>query len=171
MLHLDGIAAPAACPQDCRASMTACAVEDDPLFFSMPPDRAGAAFAPQRHRRRRSCRPRAIACCRGWPMARSDIFTREPPGHSRFIFLQGHPEYDPRHLGARISARHGRASCAARSPSAPAVPENYFDRATEDRLAEIGARSRPARYQEIVVGRPAAPDPGAAIPCGCSATG
>ena len=28
-----------------------------------------------------------------------DIFTREPPGQSRFVLFQGHPEYDPGTLG------------------------------------------------------------------------
>ena len=38
----------------------------------------------------------------------ADIFTREPPGHSRFVFFQGHPEYDPGTLGREYLRDMGR---------------------------------------------------------------
>jgi hypothetical protein len=34
---------------------------------------------------------------------------------------------------------------------APQIPEHYFDRATENLLAEIGAKADLARYQDVVL--------------------
>ena len=46
------------------------------------------------------------------------------------------------------------AFCAARRTKRRRIPENYFDRATEDRLSEIRAGSEAdlARCQDIVAG-------------------
>ena len=60
---------------------------------------------------------------------------------SRFIFLQGHPEYDRGTLG-RDYLRDIEAFQRVEIAAPPAVPENYFDRATEDQLAEIGAQDQ-----------------------------
>ncbi|HVW75145.1 MAG TPA: homoserine O-succinyltransferase, partial [Rhizomicrobium sp.] len=75
----------------------------------------------------------------------ADIFTREPPGHSRFVFFQGHPEYDAGTLGREYLRDMGRF-LSGEQAAPPAIPENYFDRATEDRLAEI----RPADQADLV---------------------
>ncbi len=82
-----------------------------------------------------------------------DIFTRELPGHSRFVCFQGHPEYDPGTLG-REYMRDLARFVGGEIAEAPSIPENYFDRATEDRLAEIRPRSQAdlARCQDIVTG-------------------
>jgi homoserine O-succinyltransferase len=78
-----------------------------------------------------------------------DIFTREPAGQSRFVFLQGHPEYDRATL-ARGYLRDLEGFHAGNLPAAPAIPENYFDRATENRLGEAGTDL--ARIRDIVAG-------------------
>jgi homoserine O-succinyltransferase len=80
-----------------------------------------------------------------------DIFTREPPGHSRFVLCQGHPEYDPVTLGREYLHEMDRFLHGKRDER-PRVPENYFDRATEDQLMEMDAQppADPARYGQIV---------------------
>ena len=84
-----------------------------------------------------------------------DSFTRVMPGRSRFVFLQGHPEYGAETLGReylRDVGRFLRGECAE-----PAVmPENYFDRATENALAELSDRAADpddlAQYGGVVSG-------------------
>jgi homoserine O-succinyltransferase len=69
-----------------------------------------------------------------------DVFTRQPPGLSHFLFLQGHPEYDPDTLGRDYLREMGlflRGECA----ESPPMPQHYFDRATEERLQAIAGRS------------------------------
>ena len=80
-----------------------------------------------------------------------DIFARELPGQSRFVFFQGHPEYDPGTLG-REYLRDLTRFLRGEVTEVPGIPENYFDRATEDRLFEIRPRSEAdlARCQEVV---------------------
>ena len=61
-------------------------------------------------------------------------------------------------MDLREATRRRELGRAARSDSrtdeAPAIPEHYFDRATENRLSEIRAGSEAdlARYQGIVLG-------------------
>ena len=65
-----------------------------------------------------------------------DCFARLMPGRSQFVFLQGHPEYGAETLGReylRDMGRYLRGENAER----PAVPQNYFDRATEIALAAL----------------------------------
>ena len=66
-----------------------------------------------------------------------DIFTRDTPGRSRFVFLQGHPEQHPNAL-ARLHLQEMERFHAGENGERPLLPENYFDRATEDRLVRIG---------------------------------
>jgi homoserine O-succinyltransferase len=79
----------------------------------------------------------------------ADIFTREPPGHSRFVFLQGHPEYDSGTLGREYLRDMGRF-LNGEAPTPPVIPENYFDRATEEKLRAAG--SDIAAHSAIVSG-------------------
>ncbi len=148
--HLDGIARrPLA--RKLSGLFESSRVEDDPLFFSTAP----VTVMP--HSRRNDIAAydleargyRVLACLANGQV---DIFTREPPGHSRFVFFQGHPEYDPATLGREYLRDTGRF-LRGEGP-APAIPENYFDRATEDRLAEIGGDDESAlpHYAQIVNG-------------------
>jgi homoserine O-succinyltransferase len=125
-------------------------VEDDPLFFNT------ASAMPVPHSRRSDIAPGDLAA-KGYRVlsrlsnGQVDIFTREPPGHSRFVFFQSHPEYDPGTLGREYLRDMGRF-LRGETAERPAMPEQYFDRATEYRLAEIAGESDLARYQDIVVG-------------------
>ena len=67
------------------------------------------------------------------------------PGRSQFLFLQGHPEYGAETLGREYLRDMGRF-LRGESAERPAVPENYFDRATENALAGLDAQTqRPGR--------------------------
>jgi len=77
-----------------------------------------------------------------------DLFVRD--GRSRFVFLQGHPEYGAEALGReylRDMARYldGKGS-------RPSIPENYFDRVTENTLETLSARQAPiGDYNDVVM--------------------
>ena len=77
-----------------------------------------------------------------------DAFVRE--GRSRLVFLQGHPEYTAETLGReylRDVAKFLRGEAVR-----PAIPENYFDRVTENALQMLAGRdARIAEYNEIVI--------------------
>jgi homoserine O-succinyltransferase/O-acetyltransferase len=153
VLHLDGIERR---PLAAKLSgvYDSSRVEDDPLFFNMAP------AVPMPHSRRNDIAQsdlvakgyRVLARLDSKEGSQADIFTREPPGHSRFVFLQGHPEYDPGTLGREYLRDMGRF-LQGESDERPAVPEHYFDRATEDRLAEIRGtgESDLSRYQDVVL--------------------
>ena len=78
-----------------------------------------------------------------------DAFLRE--GHSRLVFFQGHPEYGAETLGReylRDVERFVRGEGAK-----PSVPENYFDRVTENTLQALGGRSaQMGEYLDVVLG-------------------
>jgi len=127
-------------------------VEDDPLFFNAAPT------VPVPHSRRNDIAARDLAAKGYRVLARLgndqvDIFTREPPGHSRFVFLQGHPEYDPTTLG-RDYLRDMAQFLEGETSEPPFVPQHYFDRATENRLNELVSRGESglSHYQEVVLG-------------------
>jgi len=136
VLHLDGVPR-RPLPSKLSGVFNRARVDDDPLFFNM----GGPSWVP--HSRRNDI-AEADLVARGYRVlarldnGQADIFTREPPGHSRFVFLQGHPEYDPHTLGREYLRDMGRF-LRGEAEAAPAIPENYFDRATETRLAAAGA--------------------------------
>lgn len=65
-----------------------------------------------------------------------DMFWRSEP--SRFVFAQGHPEYDSDTL-LREYRRDATRFLTGESAAFPRVPENYFAAQTEARLAAIEA--------------------------------
>lgn len=142
VMHLDGIVR-RPLPRKISGVFPAMRMEDDPLFFGMP------LTTPVPHARRDDIAEadlvekgyRILARLAGGQV---DMFTREPAGQSRFVFLQGHPEYDRGTLG-RDYLRDIEAFLRGEIAAPPAVPENYFDRATEDQLAEIGAQDEAAQ--------------------------
>jgi homoserine O-succinyltransferase len=83
-----------------------------------------------------------------------DSFTRIMPGHSQFLFLQGHPEYGAESLGREYLRDMGRFLRG--EIERPYVPENYFDRATENALAELDMQTKGpedlSRYNAVVMG-------------------
>jgi homoserine O-succinyltransferase len=148
VLHLDGIAR-RALPRKQFGVFTAVRTEDDPLFLNVP------GQFPMPHSRRNETPERALAG-RGYRVLTrladggADIFTRELPGQSRFVFLQGHPEYDPVTLGReylRDVDGFLRGECAA----APALPENYFDRATEEKLRQAVRTGAPRQVHTAIL--------------------
>lgn len=156
VLQLDGIGR-RTLPQKRCGIYESMRVEDDALFFSTPASR------PVPH----SCKhdiAETDLVAKGYRVlsrlefkdgseGQVDIFTREPPGQSRLVLLQGHPEYDPGSLG-REYLRDLGFFLQGETDEAPVVPENYFDRATEARLEELRSREEPdlARYGEIIGG-------------------
>ena len=158
VLHLDGIVRrPLA--KKLSGVYDSTRVQDDPLFFNIAPG------APIPHCRRNDIAERDLAA-KGYRLlsrlnfddgrgGQPDIFTREPPGQSRFVFFQGHPEYDSGTLGREYLCDLGRF-LGGETAERPALPEHYFDRATEDRLAAMAGENDLARFQDIVAG---------ALPC------
>jgi homoserine O-succinyltransferase/O-acetyltransferase len=126
--------------------------QDDPLFFNAAPS------VPVPHARRGEIAENDLTAKGYRVLARIgtkagdqvDIFTREPPGYSQFVFLQGHPEYDPGTLG-REYLREMASFLKGETAERPAIPEHYFDRATENLLAEIGAKPDLRPYQDVVL--------------------
>lgn len=151
VLQLDGINR-RALPRKLSGIYQSMRVEDDPLFFGTAID------VPVPHSRKNDIAESDLLA-KGYRVlsrldnGQADIFTREPPGHSRFVFFQGHPEYDLGTLGREYLRDMGRF-LRGESDERPAMPENYFDRATEDQLQEAQHRSETdlARYNEIVAG-------------------
>lgn len=131
VLHLDGIARRPLLRKQFGV-FAAVRTEDDPLFLNVP-----ARFAMPHSRRNET--PEPALAGRGYRVLTrladggADIFTRELPGQSRFVFLQGHPEYDSVTLGREYLRDIGRFLRGERE-GAPALPENYFDRLTEEKL-------------------------------------
>jgi homoserine O-succinyltransferase len=125
-------------------------VEDDPLFFS------SNVSVPVPHSRRHDLAENDLDA-KGYRVlsrlgnGQVDIFTREPPGQSRFVLLQGHPEYDPGTLGKEY-LRDMERFLRGEAHEAPLIPENYFDRATEGQLEELWSEGAAdiTRYSDIV---------------------
>jgi homoserine O-succinyltransferase len=154
VLHLDGIGR-RTLPQKLSGLYDSSRVEDDALFFNTQP------AVPVPHSRKNDIAESDLAAkgyrvlarldSKGGGGGQVDIFTRELPGHSRFVFLQGHPEYDPGTLGREYLRDMGRF-LRGETAEPPAIPENYFDRATEDRLFDVRPQNEAdlARCHEIV---------------------
>lgn len=78
-----------------------------------------------------------------------DLFVREE--RSRLVFLQGHPEYGADALGREYLGDVGRF-LKGEGPR-PAIPENYFDRVTENALQNLASReAQISDYNEVVTG-------------------
>ena len=94
-----------------------------------------------------------------------DIFSRA--FDSRFIFFQGHPEYDALSL-QREYMRDVARYLAGERDSYPAIPAAYFDATTEDILVNFERRARSERKVELAAElpgltlRPSVPAGGAA---------
>lgn len=157
VLHLDGIA-PRPLLRKLSGVYDSRQAQDDPLFFN------AFATVPVPHSRRGDIAEsdltakgyRVLArladkgAAKGEAGGQADIFTRELPGHSQFVFLQGHPEYDPGTLGHEY-LRDMANFLAGKTAERPVIPEHYFDRATENRLAAIGAKADLGHYQKVVL--------------------
>ena len=151
VLHLDGISR-RSLPAKLSGIYDSMRIEDDPMFFST------GVHVPVPHSRRNDIAESDLLA-KGYRVlsrlqnGQVDIFTREPPGHSRFVLFQGHPEYDLGTLGREYLRDMGRF-LRGESDERPSVPENYFDRATESELMDMRGRTESdlAGYTEIVTG-------------------
>ncbi len=147
VLHLDGITR-ARLPRKLSGVFTAQRASDDPLLHGLPP----LIHVP--HSRHNTLSEIELASAGYRILSRLDdggvnSFVRDMPGRSRFLFFQGHPEYGAETLG-REYLRDMGCFLRGESPQRPAVPENYFDRATENLLAALDGQGDIARYQEVI---------------------
>jgi len=145
VLHLDGIAH-RKLDEPLFGIYAGRRTEDDPLLFNC------AAQMPVPHARRHDLPEDALGAAGYRVLTRLengqvDCFVREIAGRSRFVFLQGHPEYEPGTL-ARLHLQEmeqgQKRGLRAR------LPEHYFDRATEDRLAQLAKDSGLNGYRDVV---------------------
>ncbi|WP_426612884.1 homoserine O-succinyltransferase MetA [Bradyrhizobium sp. McL0616] len=81
-----------------------------------------------------------------------DIFVRQYA--SRFVFFQGHPEYDGLSLQREYLRDIGRYLARERE-NYPHLPVSYFDAATEERLARFEKRARHQRHPALTNELPA----------------
>ena len=148
-LELDGIGR-RTLPQKLCGIYESTRVEDDPLFFNTN------VSVPVPHSRDSDIAESDLLA-KGYRVlsrlgnGQVDIFTREPPGQSRFVLFQGHPEYDPATLG-RDYLRVMGCFLRGESDEAPRIPENCFDRATEGQLEDLieDKESDLAPFRELV---------------------
>jgi len=152
VLHLDGIAR-RKLPRKLSGVFTAERTTDDPLQTGL----RSLIHVP--HSRRNGISESELVA-RGYrilsrlPNGEVDSFARDMPGRSRFLFLQGHPEYGGETLGREYLRDVGRF-LRGESGERPFVPENYFDRATENALAALDTTAGPhelARYNALISG-------------------
>jgi homoserine O-succinyltransferase/O-acetyltransferase len=81
-----------------------------------------------------------------------DVFVRQYA--SRFVFFQGHPEYDALSLQREYLRDIGRYLARERE-TYPELPVSYFDAATEEKLARFEKRARHQRHPALASELPA----------------
>ena len=163
LLHLDGIERKRL-PQKCSGIYDCAKVTGDWLTNDLPPSIKVA------HSRLNEVRESDLSA-RGYQLltrseqAGVDIFARDD--ESRFIFFQGHPEYDALSL-QREYMRDIARFLAGERKDYPAIPASYFDATTEDVLTNFEERARAHRKPELAAElpgltlRPSVPAGGAA---------
>jgi homoserine O-succinyltransferase len=140
VLHLDGIERHRL-PAKCSGVYDCAGATDDWLT------RDAAAPLKVSHSRLNELRESELAA-RGYRVltrsddAGVDVFVRE--GQSRFIFFQGHPEYDALSLQREYMRDVARFLCGEREDF-PRLPANYFDAETEQVLTGFEQRARATR--------------------------
>jgi homoserine O-succinyltransferase/O-acetyltransferase len=81
------------------------------------------------------------------PEAGVDMFARQ--GNSLFLFFHGHPEYEARTLLGEYR-RDVRRFLRGERETYPAMPRDYFDEGTEQRLAEFRRRALSDRRETLI---------------------
>ncbi|GLR85813.1 homoserine O-succinyltransferase MetA [Bradyrhizobium iriomotense] len=81
-----------------------------------------------------------------------DVFARQYA--SRFVFFQGHPEYDALSLQREYLRDLGRFLARERE-TYPGLPVSYFDAATEEKLIRFEKRARHQRHPAMASELPA----------------
>jgi homoserine O-succinyltransferase len=146
VLHLDGIKR-RPLPKKISGVFDSLRAGEDPLLTGLP-----ARFAIP-HSRKNGLPESDLISNRYRILSRltdgsADIFLRE--GRSRFVFLQGHPEYGGETLGREYLRDLARALKGEGAP--PDIPENYFDRVTENALQVLSSRqARIEDYNDVVM--------------------
>jgi homoserine O-succinyltransferase/O-acetyltransferase len=136
VLHLDGIERHRL-DTKCSGVYECVKASDDPLTKSLKP----SIKVP--HSRFNGLRKADLVAC-GYQIltesreAGADIFVKQL--HSRFLFLQGHPEYEALSL-QREYLRDITRYLSRQRDDFPAVPTGYFDRATESKLTNYRKRA------------------------------
>jgi homoserine O-succinyltransferase len=147
VLHFDGILR-RPLPKKISGVFTSLRAVDDPLLAGIP----SRAATP--HSRKNGLLESDLTAHNYRVLTRLtdgsvDLFVRD--GRSRFVFLQGHPEYSADTLGReylRDMARFLKGEGAR-----PIIPENYFDRVTENALQALSGReAQISDYNEVVMG-------------------
>ena len=144
VLHLDGIGR-RRLPAKCHGIFDCEAVTSDPLTQAAP--------APLKvsHSRLNEIVESDLAQAGYQVLTRSalagvDVFIRQYA--SRFVFFQGHPEYDALSLQREYLRDVGRYLARERDHY-PHLPMSYFDAATEERLARFEKRARHERHPAL----------------------
>jgi homoserine O-succinyltransferase len=161
--HLDGIERKRL-PQKCSGVYDCAKAANDWLTNDLPPSIKVS------HSRLNEVRENDLVASGYQILTRSkqagvDIFTRD--FESRFIFFQGHPEYDALSL-QREYMRDIARYLAGERDAYPAIPASYFDATTEDILVNFERRARSERKAELAAElpgltlRPSVPAGGAA---------
>jgi len=150
VLHLDGIGR-RRLPAKCHGIFDCEAVTCDPLTHAAP--------APLKvsHSRLNEIVESDLVQAGYQVLTRSavagvDVFIRQYA--SRFVFFQGHPEYDALSLQREYLRDVGRYLARERDHY-PHLPMSYFDAATEERLARFEKRARHERHPALSNGLPA----------------
>jgi len=144
VLHLDGIGR-RRLPAKCHGIFDCEAVTSDPLTQAAP--------APLKvsHSRLNEIVESDIVQAGYQVLTRSalagvDVFIRQYA--SRFVFFQGHPEYDALSLQREYLRDVGRYLARERDHY-PHLPMSYFDAATEERLVRFEKRARHERHPAL----------------------
>jgi homoserine O-succinyltransferase len=140
VLHLDGIERQRLNPKcsgifDCVTATDHWLMENVPSPLKVPHSRYNAL-------RKADLVDRGYQVLTESPEAGVDIFAKQL--RSRFIFFQGHPEYDAQSL-QREYLRDITRFIAGERDTYPAVPSGYFDTETESRLANFRKRASAER--------------------------
>jgi len=150
VLHLDRIERQRL-PSKCHGIFDCEAVIGDPLTRDAP--------APLKvsHSRLNEVTERDLAQAGYQVLSRSaqagvDVFVRQYA--SRFVFFQGHPEYDALSLQREYLRDIGRYLAREREIY-PALPMSYFDAATEEKLARFEKRAKHQRHPALTNELPA----------------
>ncbi|WP_439372537.1 homoserine O-succinyltransferase MetA [Bradyrhizobium sp. PMVTL-01] len=150
VLHLDGIER-RRLPAKCHGIFDCEAVADDALTQAAP--------APLKvsHSRLNELAESDLAQAGYQVLTRSalagvDVFVRQYA--SRFVFFQGHPEYDALSLQREYLRDIGRYLARERE-TYPHVPVSYFDAVTEEKLARFEKRAKHERHPALTNDLPA----------------
>jgi homoserine O-succinyltransferase/O-acetyltransferase len=140
VLHLDGIERHRLAQK--RSGIYDCAKTTDNWLTLGLPSSLRVAHSRLNELREKDLVARGYQILTRSDLAGVDIFTRQL--QSRFIFFQGHPEYDASSLQREYMRDLARFLNGERDDY-PAIPDDYFDDVTAERLIEFESRARATR--------------------------